>query len=78
MIYQWWLNRIPVLLLIPSFSYDIEIMFMISSFLILHLTSGLKTVVNDYLHENSLKIFLLILVRLSSLELLRYTLELFI
>ena len=78
MTYQWWLIRVPVLLLIPSFFYDIEVVFLISSFLVLHLTFGLKTIVNDYLHNKTLKIFLSVLVRLTSLELLRYILEIFI
>lgn len=78
MIYQWWLIRTPVLLFIPSVWYDVEIMFLISPFLILHFTFGLKTVVNDYLHNSTLKILLLVLVRLLSLEFLRYTLELFL
>ena len=76
--YQWWIIRTPVLLLIPSFFYDLEILFMISSFLILHLILGLKTVINDYLQDLTLKIFLLILVRLSSFEFLRYLLEIFV
>ncbi len=76
--FQWWIIRIPVLLLIPSFFYDFEILFMISSFLILHLILGLKTIINDYLQDLTLKIFLVILVRLLSFEILRYMLEIFI
>lgn len=78
MIYQWWLVRIPVLLLIPFIFYDMEILFLLSSFLILHLTHGLKTIVNDYLQNYTLKVLLLLLVRLSSFEFLRYMLEIFI
>ena len=78
MIYQWWLLRTPVLLFLPSFLYDIEIMFLISPFLILHFTFGLKTIASDYLQNQTLKIFLLTLIRLLNLEFLRYTLEFFI
>lgn len=78
MIYQWWLIRIPVLMLLPSFFYDLEVIFLINSFLILHLTYGLKTIINDYLQDQTLKLLLIILVRLSSFEFLRYILELFI
>ena len=77
-ILQWWLTRFPVLLIIPSFVYDIEILFLVSSFLILHLTFGLKTVINDYLQNKTLQVFLLILIRLLSFEFLRYTFEIFI
>lgn len=76
--YQWWLLRIPVLLFLPSLLYDIEIMFLVSPFLILHFTFGLKTVINDYLQNQTLKIFVLTLIRLLNLEFLRYTLEFFI
>lgn len=76
--YYWWIIRIPVLLLIPSFFFDLEILFMISSFLILHLILGLKTIINDYLQDLTLKIFLVILIRLLSFEILRYMLEIFI
>ncbi len=78
MLYQWWLIRIPVILTLPSFFYDIEIFFLISSFLILHLIIGLKTIINDYLQSLTLKIFLSVLVRLSSFEFFRYMLEIFI
>ena len=70
--------RIPVLLLIPSFLYDIEIIFLLSSFLFIHLAIGLKMIIRDYLHNKVSKIFLLVMIRLSSLELLKYSLELLI
>ena len=76
--YQWWIIRVPVLLLIPSLVYDLEILFLLSSFLTLHLILGFKTIINDYLQDLTLKIFLVVLVRLSSLEFLRYILEIFI
>ena len=76
--YQWWIIRVPVLLLIPSLVYDLEILFLLSPFLILHLIVGFKTIINDYLQDLTLQIFLVILVRLLSLEFLRYILEIFI
>jgi succinate dehydrogenase hydrophobic anchor subunit len=76
--YNWWLVRVPALLLFPSFVYDLEIMFLIFPFLFVHLTIGLKTTFQDYLHNQTSKILLLVLIRLTSLEFLRYSLELLI
>ena len=76
--YQWWLIKVFALLFIPSFIIDLEFIFCLSSFLILHLIIGFKTIIMDYLQNYTLKIFLVILIRLSNLELLRYTLDFFI
>lgn len=73
--YYWWLIRIPVLFLSLFFIYDLEIFCLLNSFLILHLTLGLTSILSDYLYKKSLKTFLIVSVRLLSLELLRYTLE---
>jgi len=78
MIYQWWLIRIPVILIIPCFFYDTEVLLLVCSFLILHFTIGLKTIVSDYLQNLTIKVYLSVLIRLSSFEFLRYTLEIFI
>lgn len=64
--------------MLPSLFYDLEIIFFIISFLFVHLTIGLKTVLNDYLHSKISKVLLLLLIRLSSLEFLRYILELLV
>lgn len=73
--YLWWIVRVPVLLILPFFFYDIEILFLLISFLFVHLLLGLKTVLSDYLHNKSSKILLVLLARLSSFEFLRYILE---
>ena len=75
---NWWIVRISALLSFPSFFYDIEVIFFIISLLILHITLGLQTTLNDYLHNKRVKILLVVLTRLASLELLRYVLELLI
>lgn len=73
--YNWWVIRIPVLLLLPGFFYDIEIIGFIVSFLILHLRFGLQTIFADYFHNKLVKVFLLILARLAGFELMRCFLE---
>nr|AYR06583.1 succinate:cytochrome c oxidoreductase subunit 4 [Lithothamnion sp.] len=72
---QWWLSRLPVLLSLPAFFIDIEIFFFLISFIFLHLTIGLKGIINDYLHNKKSKLFLIILIRLCNFEFLRYVLE---
>nr|WDA66151.1 succinate:cytochrome c oxidoreductase subunit 4 [Lithothamnion corallioides] len=73
--YQWWILRLPVILILPAFFIDIEIFFLLISFVFLHLTIGLKSIVNDYLHNKKSKLFLIILIRLCNFEFLRYILE---
>ncbi len=75
-IFYWWVIRISVLLLLPSLFYDIEVIFLVTSFLFIHLTLGLKGILSDYLHDKTSKILIIVLVRLTSFEFLRYILEL--
>ena len=63
---------------IPFFFYDLEIIFLISSFLFFHLGSGLKTILKDYFHDFSLIIPILNFLRILNIEFLRYVLELFL
>lgn len=73
--YVWWVIRIPALLALSFFAYDVEILFLLLSFLFIHFLSGLKTILNDYIHNKTSKIFLFLLVRLTNFEFLRYVLE---
>nr|YP_009130758.1 SdhD [Agarophyton chilense]AKA27613.1 SdhD [Agarophyton chilense]ASP44541.1 succinate:cytochrome c oxidoreductase subunit D [Agarophyton chilense] len=54
---------------------DIEIAILIMGLVVLHMNFGLKTILNDYIHINKIKIFLVFLIRLSSIEIGRYILE---
>lgn len=68
--------RAAALLLIPSLFIDLEIFFFCSAFIFLHIKLGLKTVILDYIHNRRTNVLCLILLRLSSIEILRYALEL--
>lgn len=61
-----------------GFLADIEAIFLICGFLALHLNLGLATITHDYVHLKKLKILLLYLVRVSLIEVSKYTLELFL
>nr|YP_009502235.1 succinate:cytochrome c oxidoreductase subunit 4 [Porolithon onkodes]ASB29837.1 succinate:cytochrome c oxidoreductase subunit 4 [Porolithon onkodes] len=78
MLYQLWLVKLFGVFAIPFFFYDLEILFFISSFLFLHLSSGLKTILRDYFHDLNLVAIILIFLRLLNLQFLRYTLEFFL
>lgn len=75
MFFYWWISRLSILLSLPAFFIDIEVFFLLISFIFFHLTIGLKNVINDYLHNKKLKLFLITLIRLYNFEFLRYTLE---
>lgn len=64
----WWLIRLTALLLVPGVFYDLEILIMIYSLIIIHAKLGLETILNDYVHDKVTFLCFLFLIRLSSLE----------
>lgn len=73
---SWWLVRISPLLATFGFIYDVETLAFIQAFLFLHIKSGLETIVHDYVHEHSIYLFYLLSLRLLSLKMTYYILEL--
>ena len=76
--YQLWIVKLFAIVAIPFFFYDIEIIFLVCSFLFLHLGSGLKTILKDYFHNFNLIMSISIFLRILNIEFLRYVLELFL
>ena len=76
--YQLWIVKLFAIIAVPFFFYDIEIIFLICSFLFLHLGSGLKIILKDYFHNFNLIILIMIFLRILNIEFLRYILELFL
>nr|YP_004062170.1 SdhD [Gracilariophila oryzoides]ADR03186.1 SdhD [Gracilariophila oryzoides]APC24932.1 succinate dehydrogenase subunit 4 [Gracilariophila oryzoides] len=72
----WLLVRLVTFFILGGILIDIEILIFLIGFLFLHISLGLKTILNDYIHINKIKIILLVLVRISSIEISRYILEL--
>jgi succinate dehydrogenase hydrophobic anchor subunit len=68
----WWLIRLTALLLIPGVFYDLEILVIIYSLIIIHAKLGLETILNDYIHDKVICLCFLFLVRLSSLEIIYF------
>ena len=78
MLYQLWITKIFAVSAIPFFFYDIEVIFLISSFLFVHFGSGLRTILKDYFHNLNLIVSIVIFLRILSIEYLRYALEFFL
>nr|AYR06688.1 succinate:cytochrome c oxidoreductase subunit 4 [Rhodogorgon sp.] len=72
---QWWLLRLSVLILIPVFLIDLEIIFLFYSFVFLHISLGLRVIINDYVHNEKLKCLFLVLNKLCNLEFIKCILE---
>nr|YP_010199902.1 succinate dehydrogenase subunit 4 [Gracilariopsis tenuifrons]UAD89962.1 succinate dehydrogenase subunit 4 [Gracilariopsis tenuifrons] len=73
---NWLLLRLVTFFILGGILIDLEIFIFLIGFLFLHISLGLKTILNDYIHINKIKIILLVLVRISSIEISRYILEL--
>lgn len=72
---SWWLVRFSAMLIVPSIIFDFEVVFLIQSFLIVHAKLGLESVVNDYIHNITLKLLYLVLLRIIILEVFLYFIE---
>nr|YP_009040892.1 succinate:cytochrome c oxidoreductase subunit 4 [Neopyropia fucicola]AIB08112.1 succinate:cytochrome c oxidoreductase subunit 4 [Neopyropia fucicola] len=76
--YFYWFPRFSGLLLIPGFLFDIDILVLFQSFILLHASLGLEVIIEDYLHIeiiklqclSLIKVLLILLVNLNILYLL--------
>nr|UAD89509.1 succinate dehydrogenase subunit 4 [Gracilaria changii] len=71
----WVFVRFAGIFLFIGILIDVEIVILISGLVALHMSLGLRTIVNDYIHLNKVKIVLLSLIRVSGIEISRYILE---
>nr|YP_010199826.1 succinate dehydrogenase subunit 4 [Gracilaria tikvahiae]UAD89834.1 succinate dehydrogenase subunit 4 [Gracilaria tikvahiae] len=72
----WLFVRLGGILFVSGILLDIEIIVLVSGLALLHMNLGLRTILTDYIHIEKIKITLLFLVRISSIEISRYLLEL--
>nr|YP_010199851.1 succinate dehydrogenase subunit 4 [Hydropuntia urvillei]UAD89859.1 succinate dehydrogenase subunit 4 [Hydropuntia urvillei] len=72
----WILIRLGGLLFLSGLVLDIEMALFIIGLVFLHFKLGLITIINDYIHISKIKLILQFMVRLSSIEIGRYVLEL--
>lgn len=57
------------LLVLIGFILDIEINLALIGFLLFHVNLGLKAIFSDYIYIKKLKVILLVLIRISTIEL---------
>nr|YP_009504375.1 SdhD [Gracilaria chouae]AWX65733.1 SdhD [Gracilaria chouae] len=72
----WIFLRLGGILFFSGILLDVEIVVLISGLALLHMNLGLRTILTDYIHVEKVKITLLFLIRISSIEISRYLLEL--
>nr|YP_010199751.1 succinate dehydrogenase subunit 4 [Gracilaria isabellana]UAD89709.1 succinate dehydrogenase subunit 4 [Gracilaria isabellana] len=72
----WLFVRFGGILFVSGILLDVEIIVLISGLTLLHMNLGLRTILTDYIHIEKIKLTLLFLVRISSIEISRYLLEL--
>nr|YP_010937573.1 succinate dehydrogenase membrane anchor subunit [Grateloupia asiatica]WKW95603.1 succinate dehydrogenase membrane anchor subunit [Grateloupia asiatica] len=75
---SWLLLRLAALFTLEGFLIDVEIFVLAMGFLFCHIHLGLKTIISDYIHTKKVKLVLIILTRISAIELTRYALELLV
>nr|YP_010199776.1 succinate dehydrogenase subunit 4 [Gracilaria multipartita]UAD89734.1 succinate dehydrogenase subunit 4 [Gracilaria multipartita] len=72
----WILMRLGGLFFFSGILLDVEVIVLIISLTTLHMNLGLRTILTDYIHIERVKITLLFLIRISSIEINRYLIEL--
>nr|YP_009317616.1 succinate:cytochrome c oxidoreductase subunit 4 [Pterocladia mexicana]YP_009317662.1 succinate:cytochrome c oxidoreductase subunit 4 [Pterocladia robusta]YP_011017051.1 succinate dehydrogenase subunit 4 [Pterocladiella capillacea]AOX49068.1 succinate:cytochrome c oxidoreductase subunit 4 [Pterocladia mexicana]AOX49114.1 succinate:cytochrome c oxidoreductase subunit 4 [Pterocladia robusta]WQB61729.1 succinate dehydrogenase subunit 4 [Pterocladiella capillacea] len=76
--FNWFSIRLAALLIFATILVDLEIIALILSLSLLHISSGIKTIIYDYIHVEKLHLIFLILVRICHIELARCLVELII
>lgn len=75
---SWWLIRLFPLTAVVSIIIDFEVLFLIQGFLLLHVKTGLESIINDYIHNSTIRLVYLILLRILVLEIILCSLEFFL
>lgn len=76
---HWWLQRISAVLMIPLFLWlDFSIYFLLIVILLYHIRAGIETVIEDYVHNESIKIPCYVFLRIFIIYVLKLAAVLFI
>lgn len=73
---SWWLIRFIVLLLAFGIFYDIEIIIIIYTLILIHIKLGLETILTDYIHNKFIYYTFLFFLRFLSLEMAYFFIDL--
>lgn len=71
----WWAVRFSAIFISPGIIFDFEIMFLLQSLVLLHAKIGLESIMNDYVHDTTVKLLYLFFLRILSLEILLYFID---
>lgn len=69
--------RLAALLILAAVIVDLEFIILTLSLGFFHISSGIKTIIQDYIHIEKVYLVSLSLVRVCYVELIRYSMELF-
>ena len=75
--FTWFGIRWAALSLLASVFIDLEFLIANLGFIFLHIVSGVRTIINDYIHIEKINLFSVVLIRVCYIELIRYSMELF-
>lgn len=73
---SWWLIRLIAVLIAFGVFYDIEIIILICTLILIHLKLGLETILSDYTHNKFTRYVFLFFLRFLSLEMAYFFLDL--
>lgn len=74
---EWLIIRLSSLFTLCGMILDLEIIFFVISFLWIHISLGVCSILYDYMHIKKIKIFSIFLVKISSIEVTKNVMELF-
>nr|WCH57646.1 succinate dehydrogenase subunit 4 [Hypnea wynnei] len=74
---EWLIIRFSSLLTLCGVVLDLELVFFVIGFLLIHISIGICAILYDYVHIKKIKCVLIFLVKISSIEITRSIMEFF-
>nr|YP_010555052.1 succinate dehydrogenase hydrophobic subunit [Kappaphycus malesianus]UYR20473.1 succinate dehydrogenase hydrophobic subunit [Kappaphycus malesianus] len=72
---EWIILRFSVLFLLFGLCLEVEIIVLLLGFIVFHVRIGIITILHDYVHVKKVKLILLSLAKILSIEISKYILE---
>nr|YP_009317570.1 succinate:cytochrome c oxidoreductase subunit 4 [Gelidium sinicola]AOX49022.1 succinate:cytochrome c oxidoreductase subunit 4 [Gelidium sinicola] len=76
--FNWFGLRWGAFIVIGSLLIDIEFLIINVSLFLIHINLGLKTIAKDYVHLEKIHLIFSTMIKITYIELIRYSIELFI
>nr|WCH57838.1 succinate dehydrogenase subunit 4 [Hypnea edeniana] len=74
---EWLIIRLSSLFTVCGIILDLEIVFFVMGFLLIHINLGVCSILYDYVHIKKIKNFLIVLVKIASLAAIKNIMEFF-